>query len=42
MFVIKSEPYYRGCSGILGYDIKVYGSMYDEKKIEFFWKSRLF
>ena len=38
MFVIKSESYYHGCSGILYYDIKVYGSMYDEKKIEFFGK----
>lgn len=38
MLVIKSEPYYRGRSGILCYDIKVYGSMYDEKKIESFGK----
>lgn len=34
MFVIKSEPYYRkDCFGSC-YNIKVYGSMYDEKKIE--------
>ena len=30
MFINKSEPYYRGRSGITCYDIKVHGSMNDE------------